>query len=1327
MLRKLVTPQTDFLILTETKAHPTALTRIKLRYGMKISHHSSHQQARKGVIIINKPEHSMMEGSNRESQEPGHIAAAVYEVNKSRTVIIGVYGVSENNDRSSANLIQEVSEIARELKHLYNTQHLIVAGDFNAVLSPEDSNDFHIRKARTSGKIHLLLEQHNLLDLAAVANKRTHTWFRRNSDQSSRIDMILSSIPMDNLKFDTTFTTFDHVHLTATFGQLRPKVEPSMKDHILGSDEYLIQAQDIILHHLERYGTGPLNREAETPLNEREGDNEENETVSHIDDNLAVHNIHSGRTSLHVFNRIIRDLQGLHNNISREKNAAQRNEVRRVSQQLFQLKQTLKKTRLEAEKQPINDQILDIQRQLGNDIEAKDKAAQMRISNFYRTRIGKMVPETFHCAKEKKPPRKILTLEHEGRTITQQEEIVQVMQQWYEETAERTTPQTISLQDFLTSHNIALPQITEDQKDMLDEEFTVEEIRAAINEANDVSAPGPSGQNITFYKLLFTDIPHIMTQAINQMVFVPGLCEMAQFQWIQNRKVVYIPKKPKPTSPSDYRPLSMLEVLYKIPSRVLAHRLSKILPTVIGPHQHGFMAKKGIQEPSIIATHLIQEADEYNKPLQLVSFDIEKAFDRVSHKIILDSLRAFGVPEITISALQRFTLVGYAYVEVNGRKGLVITIKTGSGQGDPLSSILFLLATEPLNLTIAQNNRNSTYRTEGGIGIGPILFADDNLNPLNLNTAEDLRPLLDLYREYQEVSGLNINIRKSQALCINTAEEVTTGLQALGIETPDYVKHLGLHLGKDIHLTMSETMRQINPKAIKRRILATTPPTDLLHRAMLLNTAYIPVYNHVFMALPTTKDHGDQLQKEVLKFLWTRQQEGNTIAKRRLVAKGRIAASHGMGGLQVQHPAEHAGSLQLNLIQKIYQDSRNNLRHSLLPALLSEMLRSTGRPTLEEHIQQLGPVQWALTGNRIKGHNQLLGQAFLFMAKFLRQYEKRADSWHAAAVHGHSEGKCFPITEMERRVLKEMQIFSVSQLFELQDNMQTSDRDNRVLFDQLNLHHPSLHFKLKLICRNLRACRLPRASAFPSPITTAQAQTQQDAKLSIKYRKQARMDLDKSIGIAPAYITRQKDGVYYPSEKTFNDAYKVVDIGCLPAKTKETSFQILNRTIWTNRKAYRSGVIDSPACGRCEEDETMEHLLYGCENYSAVLWREYSTLLTATITHLVGHRIARIDHTPKEIIFNLPHPSIHIFVQDQPSRIALLYLIQEIKRNIIQKRMTLTAPRGIIPLPRIHAHILSVINKISSQMEYQGAKPQSDMMLLLRIMRGSLENLVNGT
>jgi hypothetical protein len=146
-------------------------------------------------------------------------------------------------------------------------------------------------------------------------------------------------------------------------------------------------------------------------------------------------------------------------------------------------------------------------------------------------------------------------------------------------------------------------------------------------------------------------MPNMMTRALNQLVFLPRLSEDEQLRWVQHRKVIYIPKIPLPSAPSDYRPLSMLEVLYKIPSRILAARLNRILPTIIGPHQHGFMTQKGIQEPSLLATHLIQDATHYQKPLQLVSFDMEKAFDRVGHAIITQALRAFGVPEIMVQAI----------------------------------------------------------------------------------------------------------------------------------------------------------------------------------------------------------------------------------------------------------------------------------------------------------------------------------------------------------------------------------------------------------------------------------------------------------------------------------------------------------------------------------------------------------------------------------------------------------------------------------------------------------------------------------------------------
>jgi hypothetical protein len=150
--------------------------------------------------------------------------------------------------------------------------------------------------------------------------------------------------------------------------------------------------------------------------------------------------------------------------------------------------------------------------------------------------------------------------------------------------------------------------------------------------------------------------------------------------------------------------------------------------------------------------------------------------------------------------------------------------------------------------------------TSEGVTVGPVLYVDDNLTPLSLDTADQLSSILDLYESYMGVSGLNINIKKSIALCVNTPPALCEHLQPMGMSTPSTIKHLGLHLGKTISSTVLTTMAQIEPKAIKRRILATTPPTDVLHRVTLVTTALIPVYNHVFMALPVeSKTHREPL------------------------------------------------------------------------------------------------------------------------------------------------------------------------------------------------------------------------------------------------------------------------------------------------------------------------------------------------------------------------------------------------------------------------------------------------------------------------------------
>jgi hypothetical protein len=112
-----------------------------------------------------------------------------------------------------------------------------------------------------------------------------------------------------------------------------------------------------------------------------------------------------------------------------------------------------------------------------------------------------------------------------------------------------------------------------------------------------------------------------------------------------------------------------------------------------------------------------------------------------------------------------------------------------------------------------------------------------------------LHSLIIQYNKYTGVSGLNNNIAKTTALCINTPAPLCEHLHLLGT-TLDNSKHLGILLGKTIKSTVENIMAHSEPKSIK-----TTPPTDVLNRFKLPNIAPLPVYNHMFMALLVEPAH----------------------------------------------------------------------------------------------------------------------------------------------------------------------------------------------------------------------------------------------------------------------------------------------------------------------------------------------------------------------------------------------------------------------------------------------------------------------------------------
>ncbi len=284
---------------------------------------------------------------------------------------------------------------------------------------------------------------------------------------------------------------------------------------------------------------------------------------------------------------------------------------------------------------------------------------------------------------------------------------------------------------------------------------------------------------------------------------------------------------------------------------------------------------------------------------------------------------------------------------------------------------------------------------------------------------------------------------------------------------------------------------------------------------------------------------------------------------------------------------------------------------------------------------------------------------------------------------------------------QEWGVIVVSQLFGINELTGMLDKVENIMLLRRFQRYPLLRHKLQLLRAQLLTNSFTDKTSIA--VTTLALLLQKDQNISQKYKKIVRHNLHMSLKIPPAFSTRERDGVYVPERQTFKDAFGVLSLPFMSSKTKETAFQILNRTIWTNNKAFKSGMHTSPICFRCDEIETMEHLLYLCPNYAEKVWAEAGHLLTRAVSQFTAEYTARIDLTPKEIIYNKPHPALLLRIADPLIRHCILVLIQEIKRDIIFRRMQLHEPsRREVLRVRIYAHLLSCIHKLSSLLKYQG-------------------------
>jgi len=348
------------------------------------------------------------------------------------------------------------------------------------------------------------------------------------------------------------------------------------------------------------------------------------------------------------------------------------------------------------------------------------------------------------------------------------------------------------------AHMVSLldTRVNDEMNDDLCREFTDQEISDALFQIGLLKAPGPDGLPARFFQRNWGLLKDDITSAVKRF-FIDGSMPVE----VNDTTIVLIPKISHPESLSDFRPISLCNVLYKVVSKCLANRLRPWLHELISPHQSAFIPGRLITDNALIAfecLHAIQHSTASRMNFGAFKLDLSKAYDRVDWSFLEQALVKLGFNEIWVRWIMACVSSVRYSIRFNGTISDSFQPTRGLRQGDPLSPYLFLFVADALSTVLQKEiNRGEVEElriSRNAPGISHLLFADDALLffKAEREQAEKIMQILQVFQHGtgQLLSPAKCSILVREALDPTLQDQIRQIMQVERVEFDS--KYLGL-------------------------------------------------------------------------------------------------------------------------------------------------------------------------------------------------------------------------------------------------------------------------------------------------------------------------------------------------------------------------------------------------------------------------------------------------------------------------------------------------------------------------------------------------------